>query len=346
MKKCFQGCLMPALLLLGLAGQILRAADGTTALPTLGSGSLSATASPSQRAPWQQRLTLGPGDVLNFALFVNDEATQSRNNVVIGPDGRVSYLQAQDILASGLTVDELRAKFDSVLTNLYRLPRTIITPVAIYSKKYFVLGAVVNRGVFTFNRPVTIIEAIASAGGLATGVLDRNAVELADLAHSFLVRGGQRVPLDFEKLFQQGELSQNITLEPNDYLFFASASDNEVYILGAVLQPGPMAFAANIGAVGAIASRGGFAPKGYKSRVLVIRGSLASPQTFVVNTLDVLGGKAPDFRLQSKDIVYVSERPWAKAETLLDEGARAFISAVIVTYTGDKLGPFIDPIIR
>ncbi len=346
MKNSFLRCLMTALFLLPAGGQTIRAADEPAAAPVLGNAGLSVTAPPNQRAPWQQHLTLGPGDVLNFALYANEEMTRQRYGVAIGPDGRVSYLEAQDILATGLTVDELRAKFDAVLTNIYLSPLTVITPVAINSKKYVVLGAVVNKGVFRLDRPLTVIEAIANAGGLATGVFERNTVELADLSRSFLVRRGQRVPLDFEKLFQQGELSQNIPLEPDDYLYFASGSANEVYVVGAVLQPGAVPFVANTGAIGAITSRGGFGPKGYKSRVLVIRGSLAKPQTFVVNTLDVLGGKAPDFRLQSKDIVYVAERPWAKAETLLDEGARAFISAVIVTYTGDKVGPFIDPILH
>src|SRR5882724_6118502 len=116
MKKCFLGCLMPALLGLGLAVQSAGAADGSAASPIPGSASLSVTAA-TLRAPWQQRLTLGPGDVLNFARFVNNELTLARENVVISPDGRVGYLEAQDILATGLTVDELRAKFDSSLTN-------------------------------------------------------------------------------------------------------------------------------------------------------------------------------------------------------------------------------------
>src|SRR4051794_1784343 len=161
-------------------------------------------ATPTKRAAWQQRLTLGPGDVLSLAMFINDGAEQPRDNVVIGPDGRISYLQAQDIMAAGLSIDELRAKLDAELGKFYRSPKTIIVPAAMHSKKYFVLGSVVNKGVFTFDRPLTIIEAIARAGGLETGVFERNTVETADLSHSFLVRQGKRIPIDFQKLFQQG----------------------------------------------------------------------------------------------------------------------------------------------
>src|SRR4051794_18801455 len=83
------------------------AADATTP-PTLGNNSVTNTslAAPARRAPWQQHLTLGPGDVLNLAMFINDATDQPRENVVIGPDGRISYLQVQDIMAAGLTIDE------------------------------------------------------------------------------------------------------------------------------------------------------------------------------------------------------------------------------------------------
>src|SRR6185295_10143257 len=87
--------------------------------------SLSAASSPTKRAQWQERLTLGPGDVLNFSLLDTPELT--RTEVVVGPDGRITYLQAQDIVVTGLTIDEVRAKFDTALTNYYRTPKTIIT---------------------------------------------------------------------------------------------------------------------------------------------------------------------------------------------------------------------------
>ena len=208
--------------------------------------SLSVTA-PIKRAAWQERLTLGPGDVLNLQLF--DMPDSARTEVPIGPDGRISFLQARDIMATGLTIDELRAKMDEALSKFYQNPRTIITPVAFHSKKYFVLGAVVNKGVYTFDRPLSVIEAIARAGGLETGLYAARTVELADLQRSFLVRNGQRVPVDFERLFQRGDLSQNIPLQPDDYLYFALASANEIYVLGEVMSPGVQVFAAKPSAI-------------------------------------------------------------------------------------------------
>src|SRR2546422_129128 len=136
----------------------------------------------AKRASWQQKLTLGPGDILNLSVF--DRPETARTEVSIAPDGRLSFLRT-NIMAAGLTIDELRASLDNALIPFYENPKTIITPVAIHSKKYIVLGSIVNRGVFPFDRPMTVIEAIARAGGLETGVYDQHTVELADLHRSF-----------------------------------------------------------------------------------------------------------------------------------------------------------------
>ena len=333
----------------GIAGLALlfaaasaRAEDNANAAAK---ASLSAAANPAKRAHWQERLTLGPGDVLNFSLL--DSPDVARNNVVIGPDGRVSYLQAENIVATGLTIDELRSKFDTTLSNYYRNPKTIITPVTYQSKRYFVLGAVANKGVFPLDRPTTIIEAIARAGGLETGLFERNTVELADLSHSFLVRNGQRVPVDFEKLFQRGDLTQNAPLEPDDFLYFASASANEIYVLGEVINPGILSFAPKPTVISAIASRGGFTDRAFKSRVLVVRGSLSQPETFVVDTAEILSGKAKDFKLQSRDIVFVNVNPWKTAAEILDTVARAFMQGFLVEATTLHVKPIItSPLIK
>src|SRR5512137_2072614 len=72
-------------------------------------GSLSVTERP-KRAEWQQRLTLGPGDLLNISLY--DVPDTERQDVPVGPDGRITFLQARDVIATGLTIDELRDKLD------------------------------------------------------------------------------------------------------------------------------------------------------------------------------------------------------------------------------------------
>ena len=332
------------LLLLAPGSCLLPAAESDSppkaALAPAGGTNLSLSVpAPTKLAAWQQRLTLGPGDVINLSLF--DMPESARVEVPIGPDGRVSFLQARDITAAGLTIDELRAKLDEALSKYYQNPRTIITPVAFHSKKYYVLGAVVAKGVYTFDRPLSVIEALARAGGVETGLYGRDTVELADLAHSFLVRNGQRVPVDFERLFQHGDLSQNVPLEPEDFLYFTPAGANEIYVLGQVASPGVAAFLPRTSAMSVIAARGGFTPEAYRGRVLVIRGSVTHPETFVVDAAAILSAKKPDFKLQAKDIVYVGTSPWVKAEEVLDTAVTAFVQGFVVNTTSRKVGPWI-----
>jgi protein involved in polysaccharide export with SLBB domain len=299
---------------------------------------LFAVANPAQREPWQQRLTLGPGDVLSFALF--GEPTLAHSEVTIAPDGRVSYLEARDVLAAGLTVDELRTKFDQELGQFRRAPHTIITPMSYRSKKYFVLGKVMQKGVYVLDRPITVVEAIARAHGFENGQVDNNTLDLADLPRSFLMRNGKRMPVDFEKLVQSGDLSQNIPIEPGDYLFFPSASIKQVYVLGEVGLPGMVTYRPDLTVVAAISSRGGFNEKSYKTRVMVVRGSINHPEAFAVDTMAITSGHAPDFKLQAKDIVYVSHRPWYRVEELLDLATTAFLQAVVSSWAGrDVVSP-------
>jgi protein involved in polysaccharide export with SLBB domain len=343
---CFAICLG-----LSLAGA--RAQDTTNQDTNLAPAEVPAVQSQSQsnlsfsvtssatRSDWQKRLTLGSGDILSFSLFGQPDL--ARADVFIGPDGRVSFLEAQDVMAAGLTVDELRTNINNELNQYRRAARVIITPVAFHSKKYYMLGKVVQKGVYTLDRPITVLEAVARAHGLETGLSDRTSIDLADLDRSFLARRGKRIPINFEKLFARGDLSQNIPIEPGDYLYFPPANLKEVYVLGEVRSPGVMAFTTDLTVVGAIAARGGFTEAAYKTHVVVIRGSFHQPKAYVVDTWAIFDARGQDFKLEPKDIIYVSGRPFLRAEQLLDLAATAFIQSLTAEWAGQYIGPIIKP---
>ncbi|MBW8864151.1 MAG: polysaccharide biosynthesis/export family protein, partial [Verrucomicrobia bacterium] len=110
LQNKFRRWLNYAVVLAALNISILHAAEASEG--SAGTNAVSGTnlnfsvTSPAQRAGWQQHLTLGAGDVLDFAIY--GEPTLTQTGVPIGPDGRVSFLEAQDVQAAGLTVDELR----------------------------------------------------------------------------------------------------------------------------------------------------------------------------------------------------------------------------------------------
>jgi protein involved in polysaccharide export with SLBB domain/capsular polysaccharide biosynthesis protein len=290
---------------------------------------------PWQRAAWQEHLTLGPGDVLNLGLFGQPEV--SLQEVAVGPDGLISFLEAEDIMAAGLTVDELRARLDLELAQYHRAPHTLVTPVAFRSKKYYMLGKVMVKGAYVLDRPLTVLEAIARAKGFENGLVDRTVVDLADFSRSFVARNGKRLALNFERLFESGDLSQNIPIEPGDYIYIAGANLQEVYVVGEVRLPGPVPYNPNQTFMAAITARGGFTERAYQSRVLLVRGSLSQPQAIPVDTTALVSGNMTDFRLQPRDIIYVSPRPFIRVEELTDLAATAFIQGLISAWVDAKV---------
>jgi len=295
------------------------------------------TAAGSSKSPsWRDRYTLGPEDILSFALFGHPEL--SRTDVFVQPDGMITYLQAQNVKAEGLTVDELRTELEKRLSEYYKQPKVIVSPVELRSKKYYILGKVIDKGAFPMDRPITILEAAARSRGIETGLFQQDTVELADMPRSFLVRNGKRLNVDFQKLFFDGDMTQNIELEPGDYLYFPSANTNEVYVLGEVSSPSPQGFTPKLTVLAAIARREGFTRAAYRERVLVVRGSLTKPRLFVVDTNAILKGRQPDFPLEPKDIVYVGNRPWKIAEDLVDTAISTFTQAALTTWTGANVG--------
>jgi len=335
--------LAAALLLTSIAGLLgAQAGEVPAFAPAPARPAESSSTRAATLADWQKRLTLGPGDVLDISLY--DQANSLRSALVVGPDGRLNYLEARDVMAAGLAIDELRGQLEAVLAKYHLAPRVVITPVAFNSKKYYILGSVQQLGSYSLSRPVHILEAIARAGGFVTSYQHRNALVQADLGRSFLVRaqaGGatNRVPVDFEALLLRGDLTQNHALAPGDYLYFPPLDVQEVYVVGAVTSPGVVPYAQNMTTIGAIVSRGGFAERAYRSKVLVVRGSLTAPQRIVVDASAILAAREKDFPLQNKDIVYVSLRPFAKVEELAEQAVTSFVNGMIWGFTQSRIIP-------
>ena len=297
-------------------------------------------AGPPKLAKWQQRLTLGPEDKINIEMY--KVPGSQRTEIEIGPDGTISYFHAISVKAAGLTIDELRDKLVGRMGEQYKNVRVIVTPHQFRSKRFYMLGKVTEKGSYMLDRPLTILEATAQASGLEIGLFNFNTVELADLNRSFLMRGGKKLDVDFYKLFIQGDLSQNILIEPDDYIYIASSTSNEYYVLGAVASPGKVGFVPDASLLTSIIRSGGFSDTAYRGKILVVRGSMSKPETIIVDATKILAGKATDFRVQPKDIIYVAEKPWQRASDLIDMATTAFIQAATATWTGQNIGPFIQ----
>lgn len=295
------------------------------------------TVEPVTTPSWHRQYTLGPGDALNFSMY--DRPELARQSVPIAPDGTISYLQAVGVRAVGRTIPELRQAVEKSLSEYHRTPRVIVTPAIIGSKRFTIIGRVREPGSYQLDRPVSILEGIAMAKGIEVGSVSGSAFELADLERSFVVRNGRKLGVDLSELYFQGSLKENAFLEPNDYIYIASALKNEIYVLGSVNNPGRFKMATPLTVTAAITQAGGYDRKAYKDRVLLVRGSIHKPEVQIVDVEDVLRGRAPDVALKNRDIVFISNRPFQMAERALDSAIFTFVQTVTTELVNDE---FLD----
>lgn len=283
-------------------------------------------------------LLLGPGDKVNIRFAGAPEL--SREGVTVAPDGTLTYLHLQSLPVAGLGLDGLRATLNQELARYYQDPRISVTPNLFNTQRVYVLGKIVRKGVVPLDRPMRILDVVAAAGGLETGLFQQNTVELADLRRSFLARGGERVPLDFEALFLKGDTRHNAYVMPGDYLYFPSANSNEIHVFGNVKSQGSQGLLAHTSVHSAIAQAGGFSERAYKRRILVVRGSLEHPETFVVDMEALLSARDYAFALEPKDIVYVADHPWSRAEELIEIALNTFSQGAVSAWAGANIGSF------
>lgn len=291
--------------------------------------------------------TLGPGDKLEVELL-NDPA--SKTTTTVGPDGKIYFNLLSGLDVWGLTLAQTKARLEGELANFIRdHPQVTLTLRAVESQHVWLLGRLQSPGVYPMAAPMTLLEALTLAGGTANlPSRDVNALpsseELADLRRSFLIRQGKLLPVDFDRLMRQGDLSQNIYLQPDDFIYLPSAAAREVFVLGAVGLPQAVPYNEELTLVSAIAIALGTIKDANWFQVAIVRGSLSQPKVAIVNFKDIVHGTAPDIKLEPHDIVYVPFTPWRYPVKYFDLILNTFVSSVAINegaraVTGRSVSP-------
>jgi polysaccharide export outer membrane protein len=106
---------------------------------------------------------LQPGDVLQVGVW---KETDLQSEIVIRPDGGISFPLAGDLQAAGRTTDELRAELETRVRKL--VPDAVVTVEvkAPNGNRVYVIGKVNKPGDFALNRPIDVLQAISLAGGV------------------------------------------------------------------------------------------------------------------------------------------------------------------------------------
>jgi polysaccharide biosynthesis/export protein len=111
---------------------------------------------------WFQTYRLGPEDVITVDVF--GLAQYSRANLIVPPDGKISYPLIGHIRVVGRTTEDLEKELTERLAEYIIDPKVSVQLVQARSQKVVVDGDVGKPGVYEMTRRMTVQEALAMAG--------------------------------------------------------------------------------------------------------------------------------------------------------------------------------------
>ena len=131
-------------------------------------------------------------------------------NLPVRPDGMVSLPLIGDITASGKTPMALSDEITTRLKKFINDPLVTVSVLAVNSKHIFLLGEVGHVGQFPLTPGMTMLQAIAGAGGLTP---------YANAKHIYILRtenGKQKkIPFNYRKAVKDGN-QQGVELVAGD----------------------------------------------------------------------------------------------------------------------------------
>jgi len=116
---------------------------------------------PSNGAFAQTEYVLGPGDKLKVTVFGNDDLS---GETEVDPSGLVTLPLIQQIPAAGKTILQLEQEIRNKLSpDFVKNPRLSIE--VMNYRPFYIIGEVKNPGSYPFVAGMTVVNAIALAGG-------------------------------------------------------------------------------------------------------------------------------------------------------------------------------------
>ena len=254
----------------------------------------SAQAPPPQ--PADKDYVIGPEDVLDIQVWGNKDLNQT---VFVRPDGRTSLPLVGEIGVAGKTVQQLQDHLGAVYEKTVKGAVVTVIVKEIRSRPVYFIGGFGKPGLMQLTRELTLLQAISIVGGV---------VPNADAEKGFLLRGDKRIPIDFNRLVQRGDLTQNPKLEPGDSIVVPLA--DAVYVNGEVRTPGAVKYTGDLTILKAITQVGGLTPLAAPGRVDVLRGTSEKKERIRVDVDKMMRSpdENPDIRLQPNDIIFVPQR--------------------------------------
>ncbi|MDP2924561.1 MAG: polysaccharide biosynthesis/export family protein [Candidatus Omnitrophota bacterium] len=157
------------------------------------------------------------GDILEISVWQVEEL---QREVVVRPDGKISFPLIGDVLASGRTIEQLRQDIVDKIRLYIKMPQVSINILEFGGKKAVVVGDVQDEGVIRFNTPTRVMEAVALAGGFV--------YTKANMDKIFVIRDVHEeqplvIMVSANNLLKNGRVRENVLVRSGDIVYVTRA---------------------------------------------------------------------------------------------------------------------------
>ena len=151
---------------------------------------------------------IGPGDVLEVSVWKDENLSRQ---IVVPPDGSISFPLIDSIKVNNLTVAELKKILVQKLSEYVPDATVTVILLEINSLKAYVIGKVNTPGEFPINMETNVMQILSKAGGL-NPFASRGNIKILRQANNKIVK----IPFDYGEVEKGNNLEQNIFLKAGD----------------------------------------------------------------------------------------------------------------------------------
>src|ERR1700688_326626 len=203
--------LTPRLLLtfLTLAATVLSEAQRTpSSASTQGSDATRRDANPTV-VPVDEAFVIGADDVLGINVWKEAEVSRT---VTVRSDGKISLPLLGELQAQGKTPKQLQEEIRSKLSAFISEPEVTLIIQEVRSHRFNVLGQVQYPGSYVLTSSMTVLDAIALAGGFRDFAKQKAIYVLRSNPDGTQVR----LAFNYREVVKGDKVKQNVRLENHD----------------------------------------------------------------------------------------------------------------------------------